>query len=101
MPKMLESDTCYQPGCTIKRMMREDWRIKGYTKSSRFCVYHFMEHYCPDDVLCPRRKPQRGLDWMRQEPPPYPHTQDVHWPHPEIAGATPTMEWPLVLVSPA
>ena len=106
----LPSDTCYMPGCTEKRMLVEDWtrvhRGKKQWKTSRFCVYHFVEyadekHPGRGEILCPRRKPKEGLDWMRQGPPPYPHTQEVHWPHPEIAGATPTMEWPLVLVSPA
>lgn len=97
MPKRLESDNCYMPGCTEKRMVPEDWKSYGNRPSSRFCVYHFTEQYSPGEVLCPRRRPKPGLDWARQETPPYPHTQEVHWPHPEIAGATPTMEWPLVL----
>lgn len=101
MSNRLESDNCYEPGCTEKRMLSKDWGDKNASRSSRFCVFHYGEHYCPNDILSPLRRSNPGLDWMRQEPPPYPHTQDVHWPHPEIAGATPTMEWPLVLVSQA
>jgi hypothetical protein len=95
MPKRLESDFCYEPGCREKRMTCEDFQ----KRSSRFCVFHYGRHYHPGDVLTPHRKPKPGLDWMRQESPPYPHTQDVRWPHPEMPGATPMMEWPLVLVT--
>ena len=94
----LSSSKCYEPDCTRKRITSE--MLKN--RSSRWCLYHFNKRKARlAKIRTSKVKIVEGVEWMRQDTPPYPHTQEVHWPHPEIAGATPTMEWPLVLVSQA